>query len=165
MDLYALLNDIFYKDYTLGYMKFIDFNEQSVHSLSTAKCVALNVINCLWTKQNGHKLKCLLSENESDHYEHTMKMVPQREYAVSTGSPVGIVYYCDICLCVQGDWYWMYRCQKKKHSRKGHDICLNCIHSVIQKSKQLRDLLDEVLAEDLTNDCIHSIVVYTVGSV
>eukprot|EP01084_Bolivina_argentea_P199484 341339_1 len=94
-----------------------------------SKSVALQVIDCLWVKQKGYKIRCLLSKTNSDHFDDIIKLIPQREYAIGRAmdlkrysSAQGTIYYCDICLCRQGDYGYMFRCQrenkKRYHSRQ-----------------------------------------------
>ena len=166
MVLYSCLNGIFYSEYTLKYMQLI---ENGIHQRSTAKCVALNVIDFLFEKQSQYKIKCPLDHHV--HFDDTLRLTPQREYAVGRAlclkeESYYYEYYCDQCLCVQGNYYWMYRCQWEKDIKyNGHDICLNCVYDVIKKCKQLKELLDDMLAKELTDDCIQTIVVYTAGNV
>eukprot|EP01084_Bolivina_argentea_P000796 1465_1 len=135
-----------------------------------SKCVALNVINFLWLKDKGYKMKCLYS-NKYDHFDDKIKLISQREYAIGRSAYFGDnchyhVYYCDVCLTVQGDYSWMYRCQKNKQTKyDSHDMCLKCIYDVTKRYQQLIGLLNHILMNDLTNDCIQTIVKYTAGDV
>merc|ERR1712176_1040943 len=121
-------------------------------------------------KESGYKMKCLMS-SDCQHFDDTLRLIPQREYGVRRAmylkdSSHYFQFYCDNCLCLQGDFCWMFRCQKERQRKyNGHDICLNCVHDVIKKCKELKALLDELLIDELTNDCIQTIVVYTAGNV
>eukprot|EP01084_Bolivina_argentea_P000795 1464_1 len=168
INLYELLNDIFYTKYVLKIKEKYKTNFYNLHIdfISMAKCVSLNVINFLYLKDKtnkGYKMKCLLSKNENDHFNDQIKLIPQREYGVY------YYYYCDICLCRQGDFYWMFQCKKEfkeKNKRYSHhDLCLKCIYDTIKRYNQLYKLLNKLLTNDLSNDCIQTIVIYTAGNV
>eukprot|EP01083_Nonionella_stella_P172508 592223_1 len=167
-DVYHTLNDVFYREYVMQYMK-PKGNGNDVHLESMSKCVALNVMNMLWIKDKGYKMKCLLFGD--DHSDDRIELMSQREYAIGSAmrwrnKHYYYVYYCDVCLCVQGDYYWMYRCRKSKDTKyNGHDLCLKCVYHVIKQNKQLIELLNCLLMDHLTTDCIQTIVFYTAGHV
>jgi len=170
MDLYLCLNGIFYSEY----IQKLSIDSKRIHQQSMVKCVSLNVINYLYKKEERYKIKCMLmNELSADHihFDDTLRLIPQREYAVNRAFVLKeqsyyFEYYCDQCLCVQGDYYWMYRCMREANGKyDGHDICLNCVYDVIKKCRQLKHLLDKLLVNELTDDCIQTIVVYTAGNV
>ena len=152
MSLYLLLTNMYYNQYAIKYM-FGDDNggyhyEHDIESM--AKCISLNVINFLYKKQNNkqYKIKCMISNNNNyNHYDKTLSLIPQREWIIRRSINVGgkcqdIHYYCDMCLCLQGDYYFMYHCKKSIKSKyDGPDICITCIYNQVNKYNQLRLLL------------------------
>eukprot|EP01084_Bolivina_argentea_P298897 515162_1 len=70
-------------------------------------------------------------------------------------------FYCDICLCRQGVYGWMFRCQFDKNNKTyGHDICLTCIHDMIEGYNKLNKMLENALEDILSMDCIQIISCY-----
>eukprot|EP01084_Bolivina_argentea_P052846 97039_1 len=168
MDEYSLLVDIF-ETYAYECMWAQYFNDREF--ISMAKCVSLNVINFLWLKSNklGYKINCMY---KGAHYDRKLRLFGDREYVVARAHEqresniLNFVYYCDICLCRQGTYYWMLRCStRKEHIYSGHDICIACGYDMVKKYNQLHTLLIDLLKNELTRDCIQSIAIFVAGDI
>ena len=171
---YSALGETFYTQYALDI--FGTGNEYRTHVdyISMAKCVAFNVVEFLWSKKGdrGYKIRCcLMNDDKTEHFDDSLTLYPMRQFDLLHASELDGYYgdswwYCDICFCRQGNYGWMYRCQKnKKYKYNGHDICLLCVYDMIKRYNQLNGLLQDLLSDDLTNDCTQLAVTYTVGDV
>ena len=124
----------------------------------------------LWIKDKGYKIKCPLI---GGHYDDTLQLIAQREYAIGGAiqckqpeQAQDYVWFCDVCLCRQGHYDWMYHDKPNKGVKYGgHDICITCVYDMIKRYDQLSLLIQNALGHELTDDCIQVIVVYTGGNV
>eukprot|EP01084_Bolivina_argentea_P087728 158452_1 len=118
-DVYAALSSVFYNDYVTEYMTESETVYVEVDFMSMAKLVAVKIIDCLWNRMDkGYKVKCLMGNDDIIHVNEYLKLYQQREFrarrAIETKCekpPQDRYTYCDMCLCQQGDYYWVWRCQ------------------------------------------------------
>ena len=71
---------------------------------------------------------------------------------------------CDVCSIRMDQFEYIYHCSAKMEDR--HDICLDCIYSMIKQSEELSGLLINILRDDnydVNDDCIEMIVSFVVG--
>ena len=61
-------------------------------------------------------------------------------------------------------WDFVFQCVDAKYTDR-HDYCISCVHSVIKLNGQLTELLNEILAKEMIEDCIGVIVDYVIGRV
>eukprot|EP01084_Bolivina_argentea_P041665 76904_1 len=171
MSLYLLLFDVFLRKYAYKCMNSRDVDDADFESM--AKCVAVNVIDCLWVKKNnGYKIRCMY-ENLEPHYETNLKLWIDRKLHIGkAGEKKDVkkaqhsIHVCDMCLCYDGIYCWIFKCREKKESAYyGHDLCVTCIYSMIKKYNQLHSLLIDLLIKELTADCIQCIAVFVAGNV
>ena len=173
-DVYVELGNLFYTQYALKIFKGSNEYNNNLDYVSMAKCVAFHVIDFLWSARNErYQIRCCLNkEDKSEHFDDVLRLYSTRQYQTAKAGEMkecrilDSVFGCDICLCRQGDYGWMYRCQlNKKCKYDGHDICLMCIYDMITRYNQLNGLLQELLSNYLTDDCTQIVVAYTVGDV
>eukprot|EP01084_Bolivina_argentea_P148129 259044_1 len=121
--LHVILSDIFHNEYAKQHEEEIQTTYVDVDYVSMAKFVSICVINCLWDRRDkGYKIKCLVGNEKDDtHFDEYLTLHQQRDYTVrraleSRGEKreQGTFWYCDLCFCRQGDYYWMFRCQCDK---------------------------------------------------
>eukprot|EP01084_Bolivina_argentea_P063726 116290_1 len=121
-----------------------------------------NVV-CL-TNYNDGFMKCV--SYRSDLINDQINAI-RSKYIENKNSDIdNIVTNCIICSVQISEYDWRYTCQQtgSKDSRS-HIYCLYCIYNVINHSKQLLELLYDLLQSDLIVDCIQKIVDFVVGKV
>ena len=174
-NIYETLCNIFYVNYAWNIFRIGEGNEyhNALDYLSMAKCVAFGVVNFLWIKDKGYKIRCCINKNDrSAHFDDILRLKSTRKYQIARVrefakyDSLDSVWYCDICLCRQGDYGWMYRCQwNREHKYNGHDICVMCIYNMIKSYNQLHGFLQDLLSDKIPVDCVQTVVIYTVGDV
>ena len=137
--------------------------------------VSKNVFDFLFEPEFHYKVDCLLN---GDHH-HMLKFKNLRQADIRTKfelqqQRIGKVevdvdefnelsYQCDCCRTGIRDWNFVYQCSVSPLDR--HDVCLNCVNTVIQLNKELRRYLDEILNDDLNDDVIQVLVSFVIGNV
>ena len=172
--------------------KRLDFFTFDIKSASIGRFIALEVMNYLY-ECNEFEWKinsCILDDthgalkcNECLRAYFIKRNI--EEGAIKTekkrGSDMdGRYQICDVCSVTVDQFEYIYHCSAKMEDR--HDICLNCIYSMIKQNNQLNGLLIDILTgngdenrdEDdgkyhygynVNKDCIDVIVSFVVGKV
>ena len=168
-EIYQALTELFFTDYAVEC--FDGMYRYHVEFLSMAKSVSINVLEFLYIKDKGYKVRCSLI---CEHYDDTLRLMGQRKYIIARSlenkkpeQAQEFHYYCDICLCRQGDYDWMYHDKFKTDDNRTnmHDICISCVYDMIKRYEQLSSLMQEILLTEITSDCIQVIVSYVSGDV
>ena len=131
--------------------------------------VAKYIFDCLYEPQFYYKVDCLLDGDR--HSVLHLRNLRQSHIATKLEMKVAmtaeqydrICYQCDCCGTGIRDYDFVYQCSADPLNR--HDFCLNCVNTVIVLNGELRTYLDEVLNDNLNNDCIQMIISYVIGNV
>eukprot|EP01084_Bolivina_argentea_P306341 529362_1 len=102
-------------------------------------------------RQSDIRTKLELQKNKSGNVEVDMDEFDE------------LSYRCDCCRTGLRDWHFVYQCSTKPLDR--HDFCLDCVNTVVSLNHELKSYLDEILDENVNNDCIQVIVSYVIGKV
>ena len=151
--------------------KRVDLYTLDIKSVSIGRFVAVNIMNYLY-ECNEFEWKinsCIL-----DHNHGALKCnecvraynIRMSDREIKRGKGVSTTYQiCDICSVIVDQFEFSYHCDTKLEDR--HDICLNCIYSMIKQSHQLNGLLTDILMDNshdnVNIDCIQLIVTFVVG--
>lgn len=146
-----------------------------VHFEAMTTFLSKNIFDFLFEPEFNYKVDCLL---DGDHHS-VLNFVNLRQSDIRTKlelqrSKIGnlevgedeftvISYRCDSCRTGLKDWNFAYQCSINAMHR--HDYCLNCVNTVIQLNKELRTYMDDILNEDLNDDCIQLITAFVIGNV
>eukprot|EP00483_Globobulimina_turgida_P013648 UN13674 len=128
-DIYNVLYECFYNQYACQIFKRPRLNNILLASMAT--CVAFNVIDFLcMDKEKVYKIRCCINDGDKPHYENTLQLIPSRSYQINKCRDLkrwhclDSWFYCDICLCREGIYGWMFRCQfERNNANNGHDSC------------------------------------------
>merc|ERR1712013_665764 len=72
-------------------------------------------------------------------------------------------YSCDLCRVGVHVWDFVFECDNGfMHT---HDLCLGCVANVIRINAKLKELLREQLSDEMSVDCIDTIVSFVIGNV
>ena len=134
-----------------------------------------HIFDMLYQKQYQYSVSCFIDgDHEWIHFENVRQFDAEKIYArikylklakcdIDTIASRNGAYSCDWCSIDMRDWNFMYPC--KAHYADQHYYCLNCTNTVITLNKELKKLLNQLLENELIDDCVQSIVDYVVGKV
>lgn len=167
----------FWKLLTWETKKRLDFYVFDIKPISIGRFIALNVMNylfecneyewkfnsCILDHKHGPLTcnECLRSYFIKRNIEDKGCADKERERDSSTMD--GRYQICDVCSITVDQFEYIYHCSTKMEDR--HDICLNCMYSMIKQSNELNNLLIDILMDNVNNDCIDVIVSFVVGKV
>lgn len=102
-----------------------------------------------------HSIRSLHNISSPDEEEEDM--------LVDTDRFDDMKYTCDWCCVDIGEWEYYFSCEADRADR--HDVCINCVATVIRLNSALKMVLRAVLDEELIKEIIDCIADFTLGSV
>ena len=118
-------------------------------------------INCLLEPHNDGKL--ILKNLRQTDIRTSYKALCDGSMTKGFSLYEHTLYTCDWCRCGLRGFNYIYQCSVKHTDR--HDICINCVYTVIRLSTELQMYLAALLKDILIDNCIEVIVDFVIGKV
>eukprot|EP01084_Bolivina_argentea_P279657 478114_1 len=117
-----------------------------------------NICDFMFEIEYEYNIDCMMGKSHGKlKYENVQKYyLGQNEWINAN---------CDCCGYSLNEWNYAYFCNGINEICIRHQICIDCISTVIDIWENLEPLLFELLKNQLNNDCIEAIVDYVVGRV
>eukprot|EP01083_Nonionella_stella_P136689 416057_1 len=172
VDVFNTMCDVFGEPSLQFCVEQYGLEESLMYCESMSIFVAKNIFDFLYTADFEYKVNCLVDP----HNDGRLKMVNLRQSDIRTyyqgrldGKDMGLAvfddddidYQCDFCRTGLRGWHYVYHCSVDYVDR--HDLCLNCVYTIIKLGTELEKWLLIILEDELNLDCVNTIVDYVIG--
>eukprot|EP01084_Bolivina_argentea_P279655 478110_1 len=121
-----------------------------------------NICDFMFEVEYEYDIYCMM-DTQYSHSHRKLKFENVQKYYLGQDKLIWTIAYCDCCGYSLTEFDYGYFCHGKNEIQ--HQICVDCISTMIDSWEYLEPLLCKLLNNELNNDCIETIVEYVVGRI